>query len=74
MKLSLAEAAALTGIQRRTLRHRLAKGSIAGRKEGGRWVLDSHALPLSDQTVARMAARANRAREIVAKAVSPAVR
>ncbi len=65
MKLTIREAATLTGLSPRTLRDRAVRGELGARKEGGTWRLDSARLPLTDSQRATLAARRRRVRDAV---------
>lgn len=71
MKLSLSQAAERLGKTRRQIRYLIQEGRLDARKDGGRWVVDSEALPESD---ARQAARARQEaglRDAVDRALEP---
>ncbi len=65
MLLSVTEAAQLLGQSPRTVRARLSRGELAGRKRGGRWVIPREALPLPESEHRRLQERAAAIRETV---------
>jgi len=52
MKLSLSQAAEKLGKTRRQIRYMIQQQRLPARKDGGRWVVDSEALPQSDEAQA----------------------
>ena len=58
MQLTLTQAATVLGVSARTLRDRLQRGDLCGSKRGGRWIVDSHSLPMSEAQHRSMQARA----------------
>lgn len=73
MLLSVTEAATLLGQRPRTVRARLARGELPGRKQDGRWVIARAALPLSEAQHQRLQARADEIRATVDAALPPRV-
>lgn len=73
MLLSVTEAATLLGVQPRTVRARLAKGELPGRKQDGQWVIPRAALPLTESQHRALQARADEIRETVDAALPPRV-
>ena len=73
MDLTLREAAALTGTHQRTLRDRLKRGDLRGRKVSGRWVVRRQDLPLTEEQRAVVFERAERVREGVDEALASAL-
>lgn len=72
MTLSLSEAAIVLGQSERQVRYLIKTGRLVAKKgAGGRWVIDSDALPLSDAQRQAMAERAATARQAVEKAIAP---
>jgi hypothetical protein len=72
MTLSLAEAAIALGESERQVHYLIKTGRLVAKKgEGGRWFIDSDALPLSDAQRQAMAERAATARQAVEKAIAP---
>jgi hypothetical protein len=67
--ISIREAAVLLGRSQRTLRAQLARGEIAGRKQGSRWVIARHDLPLTEAQREALALRAGEIRETVERAL-----
>jgi len=65
MLLSVTEAAQLLGQSPRTVRARLSRGELAGRKRGGRWVIPREVLPLPESEHRRLQQRADAIRETV---------
>lgn len=65
MLLSAAEAAQLLRQSERTVRARLARGELPGRKQGGRWLVPREALPLPAAEHDRIRARADAIRATV---------
>jgi len=63
--LSVTETAQLLGVSTRTVRSRLAKGELPGRKKGGRWVVARDALPLPEAEHRRLQQRSEAIRETV---------
>ena len=73
MDLTLREAAALTGAHERTLRDRLKRGDLRGRKVGGRWVVRRQDLPLTEEQRTAVFERAERVREGVDETLASAL-
>ncbi len=71
MKLSLSQAAEQLGKTRRQIRYMIQEGRLQARKDGGRWVVDSEALPLDDPQRAARARRQDRLREAADHALGP---
>ncbi len=71
MKLSLSQAAERLGKTRRQIRYMIQQGRLDARKEGGRWVVDSERLPLSDEQQQSRARQADRLRDAVEEALEP---
>ncbi|MBF0348713.1 MAG: hypothetical protein HQL81_13685 [Magnetococcales bacterium] len=72
MNLSLAEAAIALGQTERQVRYLIKTGRLVAKKgDGGRWVIASEALPLSEGQRRAMAERAATARQAVEKAIAP---
>jgi excisionase family DNA binding protein len=65
MLLTVAEAAQLLGQSPRTVRARLARGELHGRKKGGHWVVPRDVLPLPEAEHRRLQARADEIRQTV---------
>lgn len=65
MLLTVVEAAQLLGTSPRTVRGRLARGTLKGRKKGGQWVIPRDALPLPEAEHRRLQERAEAIRETV---------
>lgn len=65
MLLSVAEAAQILGQSVRTVRARLARGELHGRKKGGQWVVPREALPLPEAEHRRLQERAEAVRQAV---------
>jgi len=63
--LTVVEAAQLLGQSPRTVRGRLARGTLKGRKKGGRWVIPRDVLPLPESEHRRLQERAEAIRETV---------
>lgn len=59
MMLTVTEAAQLLGQSPRTVRARLARGDLPGRKRGGRWIVPRDVLPLSEAEHRRIQAQAD---------------
>ncbi len=74
MKLSLSQAAECLGKTRRQIRYMIQQGHLDARKEGGRWVVDSEHLPLSDAQQQSRARQANRQPFSVIVSAGPASR
>lgn len=72
MNLSLSEAAIVLGQTERQVRYLIKTGRLVAKKEhGGRWVIASESLPLSEGQRQAMAERAATARQAVEKAIAP---
>ncbi|MCB9765616.1 MAG: helix-turn-helix domain-containing protein [Alphaproteobacteria bacterium] len=69
MDLTLREAATLLGRSPRTLRGQLARGDVPGRKKGGRWLIPSDTLPLTEPQRRALQAKADEVRELVEDAL-----
>ncbi len=65
MLISLREAASSMGCSPRTLRARLARGDVVGKKHGSQWRVESDAIPLTNEQRARLHARAETIRQTV---------
>jgi len=74
MELSVREAATLLGQSPRTLRARLARGDLAGRKLGGRWRIDRRELPLTEAQRRALETRAEELRRTVEAALPTSLR
>ena len=64
MNLTLSQAAERMGKTRRQIRYLIQQGRLEARKDGGRWVVDSEHLPISNiqrEAQARQAGRLRRA-------------
>ncbi len=48
MKLTIREAATIMGVSPRTLRARVARGELPGKKDHGVWTIERHHLPLTE--------------------------
>ena len=64
MKLSLSQAAEQLGKTRRQIRYMIQEGRLEASKEGGRWSVDSGALPLDGPRQAAQARRLERLRDV----------
>jgi excisionase family DNA binding protein len=71
MKLSLSQAAEQLGKTRRQVRYMIQQGTLPAHKDGGRWVVDSEALPLDAPQRAARARRDDRLREAADHALGP---
>jgi len=71
MQLSLADAANALGQSQRQLRYLIQKGGLNARKQGGRWLIDSADLPLSEGQRQALAVRAAQARQALDKGLAP---
>lgn len=69
MDLTVAEAATILGVTPRTVRSRLARGELDGRKHGKRWVISRDALPLTEAQRRAVHARAQQVRDAVDQAL-----
>lgn len=69
MMLTVTEAAQILGQSARTVRARLARGDLPGRKRGAQWLVPRDALPLSEAEHQRVQARAEKVRETVEAAL-----
>jgi len=65
MVVTVAEAAQLLGVSARTVRSRLARGELPGRKRGGQWVVPRESLPLPEAEHRRLQQRAEAIRHTV---------
>ena len=65
MELSVREAATLLECSPRTLRARLARGDLPGKKRGGRWKVHRRDLPLTETQRRRLQGKAERVRGAV---------
>ncbi len=65
MLLSVTEAAQLLGVSARTVRTRLARGELKGRKRGGQWVVPRDVLPLPESEHRRLQQTADAIRRTV---------
>ena len=63
MDLSVKEAAALLDLRPRTIRARLARGELPGKKKNGHWVIAQRDLPLTDGQRQSLNARADQLRQ-----------
>ena len=73
MELSLKETATLLGKTQRQIRYMIQQGNLKATKQGGRWVVASVDLPLSEAQRRAGAARAEKIRDVVQTATAPAV-
>jgi excisionase family DNA binding protein len=71
MKLTLSQTAEQLGKTRRQIRYMIQQGSLEAHKQGGRWVVDSEALPLDPPQRAARARREARLREAADHALGP---
>jgi len=71
MKLSLDQAAEQLGKTRRQIRYMIQEGRLPARKDGGRWVVDSSALPLEAPQRAAQDRRQDRLRDAADHALGP---
>ena len=71
MKLSLSQAAEQLGKTRRQIRYMIQEGRLEASKEGGRWSVDSGALPLDGPRQAAQARRLERLRDAADHALGP---
>ncbi len=71
MELSLSEAADLLGKSVRQLRYAIKKNELPARKKGGRWVIDSEVLPLSNAQRTAAAMRLKNLQDAADEAISP---
>jgi len=69
MKVSAREAATLLGCSARTLRAKLARGELHGRKENGRWLIERRDLPLTESQRRSLQSKARRIRRAVEDAL-----
>lgn len=69
MDLSLQDVATLLGCSPRTLRARLARGDVTGRKVGSRWLIDRDALPLTADQRRALRERVDGVRATVERAI-----
>jgi len=67
MDLSLREAAELMGLSVRQLRYMVQKGTVAARKEGGRWVVPKETVTLTAGQQRAVAQKSARAADVVDK-------
>jgi len=77
MLLSVTEAAQVLGVSARTVRGRLARGELKGRKKGGHWVVPRDTLPLPESEHRRLQDHAESIRRTVDAALpsrTPALR
>jgi len=65
MLLTVAEAATILGVRPRTVRARLVRGALPGRKKDGRWVIPRAALPLTEAAHQALQARSQDVRTAV---------
>jgi hypothetical protein len=65
MKLSLSQAAERLGKTQRQIRYLIKQGKLDARKDGGRWVVDSDRLPVSDEQRAARQRQETRLRDAV---------
>jgi hypothetical protein len=72
MELSLTEAAHLLGKTERQIRYLLRNGSLRGRKDGPRWLVDRDSLPLTEAQRAQLQQRVQAAETAFQRAVAPA--
>lgn len=69
MELSVREVATLLGLSRRTVRARLVRGDLPGRKRGGEWRIERRQLPLTEAQRRALQGKADRIREVVEDAL-----
>ena len=74
MQLSLSEVATVLGKSERQVRYLIKQGQVTAKKQKGRWVVQSEALPLSDPQRERLAARVDTAREAFERGLEPSVK
>ena len=74
MQLSLSEAATVLGRNERQIRYMLKTGQLEGRKVGGRWVIESSALPLTDDQRRAMSDRIEVAKTAFERGLEPATK
>jgi excisionase family DNA binding protein len=73
-RISLAEAATVLGKSERQVRYMIKNGRLKAVKIGGRWVVESTDLPLTDDQRQAMAHRVDAARAAFERGVAPAER
>ncbi len=74
MNLTLSQAAERLGKTRRQIRYLIQQGRLEAHKDGGRWVVDSERLPISEAQREAQARQAGRLREAVEAVLEPPAR
>ncbi len=69
MKLSVREVASVLDVSPRAVRAKLARGELAGKKQGGRWRVERGQLPLTETQRRRLQAQADQVRRVVEEAL-----
>ncbi len=73
-RMSLADAATVLGKSERQVRYMIKTGLLQAEKVGGRWVIESSALPLSEAQRQALSGRVEAARSAFERGVAPAER
>ncbi|MEM7203294.1 MAG: helix-turn-helix domain-containing protein [Planctomycetota bacterium] len=74
MNLSLADTATVLGKSERQIRYLIRQERLPARKVGGRWVIDSADLPLTERQRAEIAQRTETARQAFEQGIAPATK